>query len=262
MPHPNDGDLQAWIDGELDGEPEAAARIRRHLESCAECLTRIGDLRRESERFSRAILALDDGVATPADPGPIPLAAVRRSERRWWRRSGGVLARAAGLILVVAGAAAAIVPGSPVRTWLGALMADAPVPASVVDEAAPRAGDPAGAPTVGPAVVGVAPEDGRVEVSLRNFGRDSNVHVRLTEAGRATVRVEEAGEGPRFVTAPGRLEVIGTVGEIWVDLPRSAREAAVTVDGETAVRVMEGQIRILRPVLDSLREDVVFRIGD
>jgi hypothetical protein len=59
------------------------------------------------------------------------------------------------------------------------------------------------------------------------------------------------------------LEVIGSrEGEIWVELPRSARKAIVRVDGEAAVRIEDGRLVILRPVLDSLRGDVEFRIGD
>ena len=87
--------------------------------------------------------------------------------------------------------------------------------------------------------------------------------MRLTDGRRASVRVEGAAESPRFVTGPGTLEVIGsTEGEIWVEVPRSAREAIVRVDGEAAVRIEDGRLVILRPVLDSLRGDVVFRIGD
>ncbi|MCL7959877.1 MAG: hypothetical protein M8861_06770, partial [marine benthic group bacterium] len=62
---------------------------------------------------------------------------------------------------------------------------------------------------------------------------------------------------------PVCLEVIGArEGEIWVELPRSARDAVVRVDGEAAVRIEDGHLVTLWPVQDSLREDVVFRIGD
>lgn len=258
MVHLTDGNLQAWIDGELAGEPEVEARVRHHVGACEECADRLTVLRQRSERFSRAMLALDEGTAAPADPGPLPLAATRGRARRPWRRTGWGLARAAGLLLVVAGAASAIVPGSPVRSWIGVLLSDDRAPSIAVDDISPRG---EGVEAVGPTVVGVAADDGRVEVRLRDFGRDSKVHVRLTDAGRATVRVEDTGTGPRFVTAPGQLEVIGTTGDVWVDLPRSAHESAVTVDGEPLVRVTDGEIRILRPAVDSLREEVVFRIG-
>jgi hypothetical protein len=74
--------------------------------------------------------------------------------------------------------------------------------------------------------------------------------------------VEGAAESPRFVTGPGTLEVIGSrEGEIWVELPRSTSDAAVMVDGDAAVRIERGQLVILWPESDSLRGEVVFRIG-
>ena len=115
----------------------------------------------------------------------------------------------------------------------------------------------------GAAAIAVDLLEGGLEVSLQGFGRNSNVHVRLTEARRASVRVEGAAESPRFVTGPGTLEVIGSrEGEIWVELPRSASDAAVMVDGNAAVRIERGQLVILWPESDSLRGEVVFRIGD
>ena len=109
---------------------------------------------------------------------------------------------------------------------------------------------------------GTEPSAGTLVVKLRGFGPESNVHVRLADTRRAVVRVEGATESPRFITGPGLLEVIGTEeGDVWVELPRSVSDAAVEVDGEAAVRIRDGQLRILRPMLDSLREDVVFRIG-
>ncbi|MCK5448438.1 MAG: hypothetical protein KAJ43_09855, partial [Gemmatimonadetes bacterium] len=110
--------------------------------------------------------------------------------------------------------------------------------------------------------ISVDPLAGSLVVDLQGFGRNSNVHVRLTDARRATVRVEGTPGVPRFVTGPGTLEVIGArEGEIWVELPRSIRDAVVRVDGDAAVRIEDGRLVILRPVLDSLRGDVVFRIG-
>lgn len=263
MPHPNDGHLLAWLDGEL--EPEEGTGVREHIESCAECRGRAEGLRRESEALSRALLMLDEQAAGLADPGPLPVvAALHGRGTRRLRRTGWSLARAAGLVLVAAGAAAALVPGSPVRAWLESLgdgdrtAAVAPaVPA--VELEAPSTADTE--PTE--AGISVEPEAGGLVIDLQGFGRNSNVHVRLTDARRAMVRVEGTPEVPRFVTGPGTLDVIGArEGEIWVELPRSARDAVVRVDGEAAVRIEDGHLVTLWPVQDSLREDVVFRIGD
>jgi len=121
MPHPNDGEILAWLDDEL--EREEGVGVREHLESCEECRARVDILRRESEGFSRAVLILDDELAGVTDPGPFAVAPVLSGSRkgRSIRKTGWSLARAAGLILVAAGTAAAFVPGSPVRAWLDGL---------------------------------------------------------------------------------------------------------------------------------------------
>ena len=262
MPHPTDGDLLAHMDREL--EPGEETRVRDHIESCDACRSRLDILRREAEAFSRSLLVLDDAVATPADPGPIPIVATEDGvERHRLRSTSWSLARAAGLILVLAGAAAALVPGSPVRSWLGEVFTEVVEPPATTVEEVPDGVSHEGPETLGPSAISVEPDAGRLIVKLRGFARESNVHVRLADTDRASVRVEGAAGSPRFVTGPGLLEVIGTEeGDVWVELPRSVSDAVVQVDGEAAVRIRDGQLRILRPVLDSLREDVVFRIGD
>ncbi len=263
MPHPNDGQLLAWLDEEL--EPEDGTGVREHLEACTECRRRGEVLRREAQAFSEAVLALDEVAAGKADPGPLPIAAaISSAGGHRLRRTGWSLARAAGLVLVAAGAAAALVPGSPVRAWLEGFGADegsgtvAPAATAPAAETESDAGIKPGA-----TAISVELSEGRLVVNLRGFTGNSNVHVSLTNAPRASVRVEGALEVPRFVTGPGTLEVIGArEGEIWVEVPRSARDAVVQVGGEDAVRVEDGRLVILWPVSDSLRGDVVFRIGD
>ena len=261
MPHPSDGELLAWIDGEL--EPASVTRVEDHVGVCAVCRPRSDVLRRESEALSRALVVLDEELSGRSDPGPLPLRAAGGARRHPIRKTGWSLARAAGLVLVAAGAAAALVPGSPVRDWIDALVAE-PVREALVpgDDVTPDA-TPGSERIAGSAGISVVSEAGTVVVKLRDLGHESNVHVRLTDGGRAAVRVEGAAESPRFVTGPGLLEAIGVQkGDIWVELPRSAGEAVVLVDGEVAVRVRDGQLSVFRPMLDSLRGEVVFRIGD
>ena len=262
MSHPSDGHLLTWLDGEL--EPGEETGVRDHLGSCAECAERAEVLRGESEGFSHALLVLDERIGSLADPGPLPVAAALSTARgRKLRYTGWSLARAAGLILVATGAAAALVPGSPVREWLESFGdGDETVVVAPAESVTDMAAGADVSSTAGPTAISVEPRAGELVISLQGFGRDSNVHVRLTDARRASVRVEGSPEAPRFVTGPGTLEVIGaTEGEIWVELPRSVRDAVVEVDGEAAVRIEDGRLVILWPVMDSLRGDVVFRIG-
>lgn len=260
MPHPDEGQIQAWLDGEL--EPEAGSGVGEHMESCTDCAAAADLLRRQSDGFSRAMLAIDEEAVTVADPGPLPVAAALSAVRRHpVRATGWSLARAAGLVLVAAGAAAALVPGSPVREWLeGLAMTDAGIEAPI--PAPPEAPSEVPATAVPAAGISVAPVGGEVAVRLRGFGESSTVYVRLTDAPRASVRVEQVEEAPRFVTGPGVLEVIGQAeGEIWVELPRSIRDAVVEVDGEEAVRLEDGRLVLLWPSMGTARGDVRFRIG-
>ena len=260
MPHPDEGQIQAWLDDEL--EPEARSGVGEHVEACADCAGLAELLRRQSDAFSHAMLAIDDEAVTLADPGPLPVAAALPAERRHRvRATGWSLARAAGLVLVAAGAAAALVPGSPVREWIeGLAMGDAGIEAPIPAPPGSAAEKPA---TFLPAAgISVSPVDGAVAVRLRGFAESSTVYVRLTDAPGASVRVERVEEAPRFVTGPGVLEVIGQAeGEIWVELPRSIRDAVVEVDGEEAVRLEEGRLVLLWPSMASAHGDVRFRIG-
>jgi hypothetical protein len=262
MPHPDDGQLLAWIDGEL--EPADESGVTRHVESCARCSGRAEAMRLESQAFSHAVLALDVEAPGLSDPGPIPVAAaLSHPGSHRLRRTGWSLARAAGLVLVAAGAAAALVPGSPFRDWIESTFVTAPAtPTGSVESAVPE--DATGElETAGPTAISVELPRGELTVNLRGFGHSSNVHVRLSGERRASVRVEGAAVSPRFVTGPGTLEVIGSgEGEIWVELPRSASEGAVLVDGEPAVRLEGGRMVILWPEADSPRGEAVFRIGD
>jgi hypothetical protein len=163
------------------------------------------------------------------------------------------------LILVVAGAAAALAPGLPLRDWFAGLL-EPEVPTIETPVLEPVREGPA-APS--PAAVSVDPEEGRIQVRLEGFAPESNVHVRLTDSPDARVRVEGQGAGARFVVAPGTVKVVGgDGGEIWVELPRAAAEAAVEIDGELAVIAAYGRLQLSRPAADTLEDDVVFRVGD
>lgn len=261
MHHPTEGDLQGMLDGEL--EPGQAGRVRDHLADCAACRAVLAEQQQAAESFSDSLLLLDAGARPPSRWPTRELAPAggRRqgSERHGLRWRWGTLARAAALILAAAGAASALAPGSPVRDWLGDLVrTEAAVkegPAIAPEVAAPAAPAPAG--------VSVAPAEGRVRVVLEGFAPESRVRLRVVDRREARVRVEGAHAMARFVVGSGELRVIGgNDGTVWVELPRTAGEATVEIDGEVAVRVAEGQLQLHRPVADSLQEDVLILFGE
>ncbi len=65
MPHIAEGDLHAWLDGEIPDDSAEGKSIRLHLESCPECAARLDEASRVRSR-ARGILA----GATPGGEAP------------------------------------------------------------------------------------------------------------------------------------------------------------------------------------------------
>lgn len=264
--HPTRGTIQALLDGELDASAREAASS--HVSACARCRAIRASLERDSALFSSAVAGVDarpsDSEAdlprtrpgtpsTPARPGRMGKARPRPATR--WSRAA--IMRAAALIIVFAGAAAAVVPGSPVGDWVrevkrqlaGEPAAPAPEPNVEIE-----GGDAA--------AISLLPDDGRLRVVVTGFSAESTVRVRIVEGIQGYVTVRRAAENPRFVTAPGRIEVNGQGdGEIWIDLPKSAVEASVEVNGRSVIRKEGEQLRMVRPATDSLFGDILFKVG-
>src|SRR5690349_10992429 len=78
MPHVDEGQLHAYLDGELT--PVERARVDEHLAGCAACRTRLDEERELVERASKLL-----GFALPGDRPAPPLSALARPRpRRFW----------------------------------------------------------------------------------------------------------------------------------------------------------------------------------
>lgn len=259
MTHPDEGALQALIDGELPPGERAAAEA--HLRSCPPCADALAALRRDRDRAS-ALLGLVDA----APPVLAAQAAFHRRRRGAARPLAGLreaLPRAAVLVLVVAGAAAAaVVPGSPVREWVGAL--GAPEREVLPEPAAPAPPAPAAAePAPAAKAVSLAPAEGRIRVVVTGASPELRIRVRLAPVERAEVTATGAAAGARFRTSPGRLEVVGAgPGELVVHLPAAADAAFVEVDGRVLAAKEAGVLRTLAPRVAGSAEEPVFRAGN
>jgi anti-sigma factor RsiW len=248
MDHRTDETLLAYLDGEL-AEGERAA-CEAHLSGCGTCAASLANLRSASRQLAEALETLDvSGV--PAAP---PRARVDR-RRRWAPRT---FAKAAVLVIAAAGAATAAVPGSPLRAWIGEAVERVAglfggEPAAIQEEARARAVDLPG--------VAVAPTGGAggvVRIELTRPHPDAIVRVRLVEGERAAVWSERA----RYRTGPGRIEVVEAgAGELRIEIPRSAREARVEVDGRLAVLKEGPELRLVAAGVDSAGAEVLFRAG-
>ncbi len=93
MPHPDEGLIHAWLDGELD--PADSARVEALVASDPEWRAAVAEARGLIAASSRVVSALD---RVPANVVPRAPARTNARGRNWW------LTRVAALLLVVAGA--------------------------------------------------------------------------------------------------------------------------------------------------------------
>jgi hypothetical protein len=270
--HPDLDALRAFADGE---EPDAA-RARRtaaHLRDCAACRARVTAVRERRARlreatalqpppdaWARILARREAGEELLLPSGPVPLAVPEAAAPR----RASLLRRAAVLLVSVAGIASATVPGSPVRAWLGGILADdgddAPAASSSTTSADSVAASPSTAKEAAPeAGVAVAPAGGEVRVVVADAGPGLRIRVRLTDAPRAEVRGRGAAAGAGFASGRGRITVTGASagGELEVRLPRGARRASLTVDGRRLVAVADGNLTVFAPA-DTSGAEIVF----
>jgi hypothetical protein len=227
MNHATEGMLQAYLDGEADGE--ARREIADHLGACAACAAELETLRAAGVLVGSVLANLDRRVAVQPALDAVRQQSVAQPARqqtvRRWRAGFG---RAALFILASASIVSATVPGSPVRQWLSsawdrvATFFAAERQPQLAEEPLPAMVDEAGA--------WVAPYQGRVRVVLTGALPEATIRIQLVDRSRAGVLAEEAGA--RFSTASGRIEAAELgAGEVLVELPAGAQSAVVEVNG-------------------------------
>mgnify|MGYP000053028788 CR=1 FL=1 len=230
--HPDEGQWQAWLDGEL---PLPRRReLDRHWAECAACRTEVADLEAAWADLRQALTRVD-------------LPAVARRRPRWARprRAWWGVKVAAGL-LVATTAVAAVLPGSPLRRWFDRAPMPVAHPAPVPSAPAPGRAAPARA--VG---VAVAPATGQVAVHLwPTEGSRLRVRVVFVDDGRVGVWARTLGV-PSFATEAGRVDVrrLGS-GTVTVEVPRRLHRFVLSV-GERPYVIRDGNGLRIRPLLDT-----------
>jgi hypothetical protein len=96
MPHPDEGLIHAWLDGELDAEE--SARVEALVASDRAWAAAVAEARGLIAASSRIVGALD---RVPADVIPKTAAAPRRASRRWMLRAAAVVALLGGSAIVL-----------------------------------------------------------------------------------------------------------------------------------------------------------------
>ncbi len=247
--HLDEGTLQALLDGELE-EGEVSARA--HLSECVACRAEYESLRGASVSVAGAFSLLDRSPPVRVLRIAPPSTAIRRPHR-----FVAALPRAAVLVLGFAVAGSATIPGSPVRTWIESRF-EAPGTDSeaiaVASEVAPAAAERG---------VGTAPLDGRLRIVVTDARPGLPVLVQLTSAPVGGAFSVGAPETTRFRSANGVIEVLQAGGEeLRVEIPASAVEAALEVNGRTVV-VKDGERLLLIEGTDqaAAENEVSFLIG-
>lgn len=221
---PDDGRLQAYLDGELPrGERPA---LEAHVRSCADCARSLEELRAAAVTL-RAVVERHTPAAARNPEAPHP-AFLRRMTRNPTR----TLTRAAGIVLLLAGSAAVL---EATTGWLGAAVRA--VRASVEATVVPAAPAPEVVPAnPSDALFTVQPRGGTLEVLLENLDPGTRVVVRLGETPVGEVRIGTASDGVTYRAGPGTASVSAPgVAELEVVLPASLQSGRVVANGATAI---------------------------
>jgi len=252
MPHIAEGDLLAYLDGELSWVRRSA--ISEHLDACKACAAELASLEGAAALLSQALEAIEV-------PAPQLDSSEIKDRSRWISRfAGSVLFKAAVLVLTLGGVGAAAIPGSPVRDWLARSLIEVRGALGLASDAETTALEPQPgvAATSDVATITVSPADGQVVVRLTTPAADATVRVQLVDSDQATVR----SRGARYRTGPGWIEVVNAEpGALEIDLPRALRAARVELNGRPIVIKDAATLRLLTAP-DSTGSAVVFRVSE
>jgi hypothetical protein len=251
MIHPNEGTLQALLDGEVPGDDRAP--LEQHVAACASCGAELDELRALHEEVGGALALLDVPAPTERARQQTGRAAMRRGPRA---TPAGTLGRAALLVLGSAAALAAMVPGSPVRGWI----AEQWHGPAVVAEHAPA---PIVASEPTPAGVSIRPTAGPVRVVLTDASPGACVRVRLYGGERLAVEATGAAARARFRTGADHITVDAAgPGELTVEVPRGVERFTLSVDGRTYLAKHGDQLRFPGPAApDTAGPEIVFEVA-
>jgi anti-sigma factor RsiW len=273
MNHAGEGLLQAYIDGEVTGP--AAADLSAHVGACAVCDTELRELRRASEIFHGAMARLDAAAPRAAAPRvptrvaePVIDLAGERARRApaLGRFAAGSLARAAALVLLVAGGATAMIPGSPLRRWIGQgldrIAAVFAQPEVVAPAATPSPAAPVQPTFVPGAEMSIQPANGGVQVYVQASEGDGRLTVRFADAELARVQTDSSAHAVTFRNSTGRMDILNLgVSDAILTLPGSLEHAEVSINGAVVLRKEGDAVRVTGPAVRHTPQEIVFRTG-
>lgn len=125
MQHPDEGTIQAWLDGELTSDEMLA--LEQHVADCAECSGNVAE--------ARGLMAAASNIVRSLDSVPRGVIPVPAQKQRSWFASAQL--RAAAAVVVVAGASLLVARGMQEPEWrTETATVAAPEPVAQADRAA------------------------------------------------------------------------------------------------------------------------------
>ncbi len=258
MSHLDEGRLLELRDDARSGDVDAW----RHLDGCHSCREALEDLRGRETTIGVVLETLDAPVDLES-----ARAAVRRRVMEHSASAAGAtsiarapsraaqrgLSRAAGILLVAAGGAAAALPGSPVRSWISAVVSSRGADPAILDEPPPTAATVTEAEVAG---VRLGATAGALRIVLRSLAPGVDLRVRWVPGAEAAVF---APLGSRFATGEGWVEADLAPGAVRVELPAGSQPITLEVDGIPYLRRGAAGLELPGPVASRAGEEIVFR---
>jgi hypothetical protein len=179
-------------------------------------------------------------------------------------RRGRTALRAALLVLGFAGFASAMVPGSPVRAWIGRVLPFAATGAGTGPAArgvaAPGVEPGADGSAATPAAQLLVPlVDGALAIRIERPDPELRIRVRVSGEPDVLVHASGGAAGGRFRTAVGRLTIEEAGGgDVVIGVPAGAGRVSLEVDGQLFLLQEAGRLQVLVPVADTVGSEFVF----
>ena len=257
MGHPDNGLIQALLDGEVGGTE--ADTLRVHLKSCPECGAGAQALEGASRETARALPLVD--TEPRFEEARISVLAKRRPSSRRVFGSSMSLPKAASIALLLTATAATALPGSPVRRW----MVQGWEALTKTSQATSNQDDPRGA--VGDQTA-LSPEAGvsetgasipalaqGVEIWIHGLSSEAELRVVWIDGDEAWIY---AGEGTQFNLEAGRLEAFSPPGAVRVEIPRNLEHVVVGLNGSILLRKSGAEVEIVGLVQERTPSEIVF----
>lgn len=224
--HLDDATVQALLDGALTGAPAADAEA--HLRSCGVCAELVERERREHDALRRQLALLDHS--------PPPVTAVRIGALASTRPARWIHWAAAVLLSLGLAATAYAVPGSPLRSWVSALLGGEGGDRSPVESPVPP-------PPAPPASAGIkVPAGSRLIIELSHAPAEGMLRIRLDDV--PDVAVQAPNGSASFHSEVDRLIIDNRVPSAGIEIriPRDAPRVEIRIAGARAFLKLGDQI--------------------